>query len=270
MNILHAVSIPSPLGTALQPIVDISTGKTAIFAVECLTRGPRGSRLEQATPLFEYIRRRHLELEMDQLCVAASLRAAAAQPYRMSINVHPASLGDRRDFAGFFLSQCEMLKIDPQRLIVEIGEQSPAADAVRFATALRRLRAAGVAIAVDDVGFGHSNHKAILDCAPEYLKIDRYFVDGAAGDRGRVAVARSILDLADHFGAHVIAEGVERQEDFETLRGLGIRMFQGFLFSRPIGVSRDRSQHPFIDRVLKRHKPLQQPLVDVAIDCANA
>jgi EAL domain-containing protein (putative c-di-GMP-specific phosphodiesterase class I) len=270
MNLLHAVSIPSPLGTVLQPIVDTSGTKAEIFAIECLTRGPRGSRLEEATPLFEYVRRRGLECEMDRTCVTGALRTAAAQPYRISINVHPRTLGNRQDFVAFLLRLCEGLRIDPARLIVEIGEQAPATDVAAFTEALCRLRQAGVSIAVDDVGFGHSNHKAILDCAPQFLKIDRYFVDGAATDPGRLAVVRSILDLATFFGARVIAEGVERNEDCAVLSDLGITLFQGFLFSRPVGASRDRRQHPIVDRVLKRHKSGQQPLIEFAIDRADA
>src|SRR5450759_4094134 len=62
MNFLHATMLPGPLGTVLQTIVETTTGgMPSLFAVECLTRGPRGTKLEQAVPLFEYVRRRGLE-----------------------------------------------------------------------------------------------------------------------------------------------------------------------------------------------------------------
>jgi EAL domain-containing protein (putative c-di-GMP-specific phosphodiesterase class I) len=266
MGFLHSCALPGPLGTVLQPIVDGSSSTPTIFAVECLTRGPRGSKLEEATPLFTYVRRRGLEKEMDRVCVSASLRLAAALPHRISINVHPSTLGERRDFVAFLLRQCVALGIDPKRLIVEIGEQSPAADAGAFRAAIAGLREAGVAVAVDDVGYGHSNYKTILDCAPEYLKIDRYFVQEVADDRARRAVVQSICDLAAFFGATVIAEGVERHEDLEALRDFGISLFQGFLFSRPVGASRDRLQHPIVDRILQRHKPRHQALIQIEID----
>lgn len=266
MSFLHTCVLPGPLATVLQPIVDSSSSTPSIFAVECLTRGPRGSKLEEATPLFAYVRRRGLEKEMDRVCVSASLRAAAGLPYRISINVHPSTLGERRDFVAFLLRQAAALDIDPKRLIIEIGEQSPAADGASFRAAICGLRDAGIAVAVDDVGYGHSNYKTILDCAPQFLKIDRYFVHEVASDRARRAVVQSICDLAGFFGATVIAEGVERQEDLEALRDFGISLFQGFLFSRPVGVSRDRLQHPIVDRILQRYKPRQQPLVQIQID----
>lgn len=228
------VPLPGPLGSVLQPIVDTDGGLRRVYAVECLTRGPLGTRLEGATPLFEYVRRRGLETEMDHACIAIALaNAADCTDCRISLNVHPSTVADRNSFVDFLQRECDTSGIAPSRLIIEIGEQAPASDISAFVRTLTRLRELGVQIAVDDVGYGHSNYRAILDCAPDYLKIDRYFVHHAGDDAGRLAIARSINDLAVHFGATVIAEGVEREEDHVALRSLGIHLFQGYLFSRP-------------------------------------
>jgi EAL domain-containing protein (putative c-di-GMP-specific phosphodiesterase class I) len=230
------VDLPGPLGTLLQPIIDTGTRSKSrcLHAVECLTRGPAGSDFEQATPLFAMIRERGLEPEMDRLCVAQALRTAAGRSsHRIAINVHPATLGDPRDFVQFLLREAARHRIAPLRLIVEIGEQSPAADDRLFRQNVDRLRAHGVHIAIDDVGFGHANYRSILDCRPEYLKIDRYFVQNVNDDPARQAVIRSICDLASYFDSTVIAEGVERLEDHELLRSMGIHLFQGFLYGRP-------------------------------------
>ena len=247
MSILHTAMLPGPLDTVLQTIVDTTGTTPAVFAVECLTRGPRGSKLEQALPLFEYVRRRGLEAEMDCACVSRALRAAAGAAPRLAINVHPATLGDHGKFVRYLLKHSRAAGVDPSRLIVEVGEQTPATDRAAFACTLRALREQGVAIAIDDVGFGHSNFKAILDARPDYLKIDRYFVDGASSDRGKLAVVRSILDLAAHFNAKVIAEGVETARDHELLKDEGIELFQGFLFSRPVA-----ADHPMFAQAMGR------------------
>lgn len=266
MNLLRA-TLPKPLGTVVQPIVDASTGVPRLYAIECLTRGPRGTRLEQAPPLFDYIRSRGLETPMDRACIAEALRNAAGYPCRISVNAHPSTLQD--GFAAFLLDQSQRWSIDPARLIVEIGEQSPCSDMQSFGRTLISLRQHGVAIAIDDVGFGHSNYKAILDSRPEFLKIDRYFINGVADDPARMVVVESILRLADHFGAQVIAEGVEREQDHTALRGAGLTLFQGFLFGRPLQVSRDRAQHPFVDGVLQYDQPIQQPFVQPGVDFAD-
>jgi EAL domain-containing protein (putative c-di-GMP-specific phosphodiesterase class I) len=230
------VDLPGPLGTLLQPIIDTgnrSNGRL-LHAVECLTRGPAGSDVEQATPLFAMIRERGLEAEMDRVCVAQALRTAAGRnSHRIAVNVHPATLGDPRDFVQFLMREAARHRIASSRLIIEIGEQSPAADERLFRENVERLRVLGAHIAIDDVGFGHANYRSILDCRPEYLKIDRYFVQSVSDDPGRQAVIRSICDLASYFDARVIAEGVERLEDHEVLRSMGIHLFQGFLYGRP-------------------------------------
>lgn len=237
MGKLKTFTLPGPLGVLVQPIVETSGGNVRIFAVECLTRGPRGTRLHEASPLFDYVRRRGLELEMDHACITKALRTApAGGDYQISINVHPTTVADRNDFVAFLIRESERAGVALSRLILEIGEQTPAADVRAYCSILDRLRELGVAIAVDDVGYGHSNYKSILDCRPDYLKIDRYFVDHASDDGARRAVVHSILDLAGYFGATVVAEGVERPEDHETLMGMGINLFQGYLFGRPHAV----------------------------------
>src|ERR1700694_5091865 len=238
MHLIRNVELPNPLATVRQPIVEIRGDMRSVPAVECLTRGPRGSAIEQAPPLFDFVRAHGLEFPMDRKCVTCALRTAAAcTDARVAINVHPATLADERDFVRFLIDHSIDCGIDLSRLIVEIGEQTPAPDDRQFQRNVCRLRHYGIHIAVDDVGFGHSNYKAILDCRPEYLKIDRYFVQHVAGDPARQAVIRSICDLAGFFGAVVVAEGVERTEDDEVLRHMGIRYFQGFLYGRPAAVT---------------------------------
>jgi EAL domain-containing protein (putative c-di-GMP-specific phosphodiesterase class I) len=228
----HA-ELPKPLATLFQPIVELNGD---VHAIECLTRGPRGSAIEEASPLFEYVRSHRLETQMDRVCASRALRCGThtlASATRIAINVHPTTLADGPDFVRFLLSESAACALDPSRLIVEIGEQTPAADHRTFQRNICRLRDAGVSIAVDDVGFGHSNYKAILDCRPQYLKIDRYFVQQCSEDPAREAVIRSICDLGGFFNATVVAEGVERVEDDQALRAMGIRLFQGFLYGRP-------------------------------------
>jgi EAL domain-containing protein (putative c-di-GMP-specific phosphodiesterase class I) len=234
MSLLRLATVPGPLATVFQPIVDVDSDGPRLFAIECLTRGPRGSRLEGAVPLFEYVRRKGLENEMDHACITTALRNVAGHDdCRISVNVHPATLAGSRDFVGHLLRECNRRGIAPSRLIVEIGEQAPANDSAAFKSALCRLRECGVAIAVDDVGYGHSSFRSFIDCQPDYVKIDRYFVDHASDDSAKRAVIRSIIDLAAHFGSAVVAEGVERKQDQAVLRDMDIHLFQGFLFGGP-------------------------------------
>lgn len=231
---IHKPTLTSPLETVFQPIVEVRGSQRVLHALESLTRGPRGSALEQAPMLFSYVRRRHLEPEVDRLCIAQALRAAAGDgSHRIAVNVHPVTLASRGDFTSFLLRESASAGIGRDRLIVEIGEQRPASDTTAFHRTVCSLREAGVHIAIDDVGSDHANYRSILDCRPEYLKIDRYFIDGVADDPGRQAVVRSICELGSFFAANIVAEGVERECDHDRLALMGITLFQGFLYGRP-------------------------------------
>ncbi len=99
---------------------------------------------------------------------------------------------------------------------------------------LKGLRRIGVRIAVDDIGLGHSNYRMLLECRPDFFKIDRYLVKGSNGDAYRRAVLHSIAELAQKVGAHAVAEGVDNEADLHTVCAEGIEMVQGYLLSRPI------------------------------------
>jgi EAL domain-containing protein (putative c-di-GMP-specific phosphodiesterase class I) len=267
MNNKRGAALPRPLGSVLQPIVDTDGGMRSVYAVECLTRGPLGSKYEGAAPLFEYVRARGLETQMDHACIAIALsNIAECSDCKIALNVHPTTLVDRKDFVQFLVEECEYSEIAPSRLIIEIGEQTPAADTNAFCRTLARLRNLGVQIAVDDVGYGHSNYRTILDCQPDYLKIDRYFVHHSDSDPARLAVVRSIRDLAAHFGATVVAEGVEREEDHAALRALGISLFQGYLFSPPAADFSTRSAsacgHQLDSASPRDHRAAAHPALD--------
>ena len=103
----------------------------------------------------------------------------------------------------------------------------------RFGASLAALRELGASIALDDVGLGHSNFMMIIECRPNYFKIDRYFVHGARTDVYRQAVLSSVAQLALPFGARVVAEGVETEADLEAVRQAGINLAQGYLFGQP-------------------------------------
>ena len=103
-----------------------------------------------------------------------------------------------------------------------------------FRAALKALRALGARIALDDVGLGHSNFMMILECMPDYLKVDRYLVAGCHHDFHRRAMLASIAQLARPFGARVVAEGVEEAADLAVLKRMGITLIQGYLFGRPM------------------------------------
>ncbi len=248
-ELLETLFTPRSLSIVFQRIFDITSDLPATWGIEALTRGAPGTHFERAGVLFDYVRLKHQESRVDRLCMAEALACASALDHLcvLSLNVHASTLERDDDLALFLEDAAARCGIDPVRIVVEIVEQVPYFDSKRLLRTLASLRAIGVRIAVDDLGFGNCNYRMILDARPEFLKVDRYFVDGCAKDFHRQAVLRSSRGLADDFGSVVIAEGVEQADDLSMLRTLGITVAQGFLLGRP-------SANPFLTpHAIPRH-----------------
>jgi EAL domain-containing protein (putative c-di-GMP-specific phosphodiesterase class I) len=124
--------------------------------------------------------------------------------------------------------------VPPAQLIIEITESSLMADAARAMEVLSRLRSMGVRVAIDDFGTGYSSLAYLKRLPVDELKIDKSFVAHMATDENDAAIVRSTISLAHDLGLSVVAEGVEDQETWNLLLGLGCDVAQGFFVSRPL------------------------------------
>lgn len=234
--LLDRILAPDSLSVCFQPVVDVYTPKKRAHYLEALIRGPRGTSVEAPSILFEYARKKNQEAAVDRACVDAISAAARWLPAdtTLGINVHASTLAMDPGFVEFLAGVLAAGRVPMQRLVVEVVEHAPPWDVSRFRNALKSLRTLGAHIALDDVGLGHSNFMMILECMPDYLKVDRYLVAGCHRDFHRKAMLASIAQLAKPFGARVVAEGVEEPADLAVLKRLGITLIQGYLFGRPM------------------------------------
>jgi EAL domain-containing protein (putative c-di-GMP-specific phosphodiesterase class I) len=237
---LNTILAPGGITPVYQPIVDAAE---SLAGFECLSRGPKGTNFESAKVLFEYVRLKHEEPLVDRACIAAALAQAPHGPgLRLTVNVHASTLVRDRAFGEFLCAVAKEHDIACERLTVEIVEHAPSWDGATLLAALDQLRGAGMRISLDDIGLGQSNFKMILDVRPDFLKLDRYFVESCHRDDDRRAVIRSVAHLASHFGADLIAEGVDCAETADALRTLGVRYMQGNWFA-PAMSATDAGRH---------------------------
>lgn len=233
-TLLDSILAHGGLSIVFQPVFELNESPQ-IYALEALSRGPKGSNAECANVLFEYVRRKGKEAEVDRACVSAVLAAASTitTSAAISINVHASTLENDGGFVSFVLDACAANGIAVSRLILEIVEQQKYFDAAHFFAALDAFRAAGVRIALDDIGLGYSNYRTLIEVRPDFLKIDRYFVSGCKEKDNAQAAIESIALLARRLGGRTIAEGIESGDDLETVRNLGIDLVQGFHLAMP-------------------------------------
>lgn len=230
-SLLETLLDPSQLSVCFQPIFHIHSRANQVYSLEALIRGPRGTNLHRADVLFDYVRRKKAEAAVDQSCFAAICHAATGLPsnLRINVNVHASTLGHGPGFVSYLRSQAKKHSLGLERLTVEIVEHSPTLNVLELLHSLASLREDGVRIALDDVGLGQSNYRMIVDCNPEYFKLDSYFVHGLRADSNRRAVVKSLIALAGAMGSSVVAEGVESKEDLSELVSMGVDLVQANL-----------------------------------------
>lgn len=221
------------LNPVFQPIIDLRA--RAFLGYEALIRGPQGSPLERPERLFATARAQGVGLDLEHLCRDAVLRAFAQLrlPGRLFINAAPKALLDERMSGAQTLELLEELGLSPSRIVIELTENEKITDLPGIYSALADYRRRGFQIAIDDLGEGFANLRMWSELRPEYVKIDKHFVHGIAEDRIKFHFVRAMQDLAEICRAALIAEGIEREEDFVCIRDMGIACGQGFFIARP-------------------------------------
>ena len=208
---------------ALQPIVDLATGRRA--GAEALSRFPAEWGLGPDV-VFEQAHSVGLghELELQALRGAAAL-LDGADGY-VAMNVSPATL---------LTPGCADLlsRLPLHRVLLELSEHDPVEDYDALIAALAPFRAAGLRLAIDDVGAGFSSLRHIVVTTPDVIKIDRSIVSGLDTDPVLATLVRSLVEFARGIGATVVAEGVETADEAQVLRGLDVDLGQGWHFGRP-------------------------------------
>jgi EAL domain-containing protein (putative c-di-GMP-specific phosphodiesterase class I) len=223
----------SDLHTLFQPIYSLS--ERSILGYEALSRGPSNSALHSPINLFAVARSAGRLSELELLC-----RRNACQRFsqlkldgKLFLNVSPDSLMEPKHQPGRTLQLLQTLGIPPSQVVIELTEQSPTDDFALLDTALHHYRAMGFSIALDDLGAGYSSLRLWSELRPDYVKIDRHFIDGIHQDAVKREFVGSILKMAKASRAQVIAEGIELPEELTVLADMGVDLLQGYLLCRP-------------------------------------
>jgi EAL domain-containing protein (putative c-di-GMP-specific phosphodiesterase class I) len=118
----------------------------------------------------------------------------------------------------------------PERLTFEITESALMADPAAALEVLERIAAIGCKLSLDDFGTGYSSLAYLQQLPIDELKIDRSFVVAMTRDDSAAVIVRSVVKLAKGLGLSVVAEGVESEDAFRSLRALGCDQVQGYWF----------------------------------------
>ncbi|MHB1054192.1 MAG: GGDEF domain-containing protein, partial [Thiobacillus sp.] len=221
------------LMTLLQPVLDLVEGR--VMGYEALSRGPSNSPLHAPQALFRVAEQHGLLSALDWACVRMAFKTFAQLklPGRLFVNLSPGSLLDAGFAPDAMLAALDRVGLTSTRVVIEITENSAALDYADLRQAVSRLRAAGIEVAIDDLGEGFSSLRLWSELKPDFVKVDKHFIADIHQDPHKIQFVRSIRQLAEGAHSMVIAEGVESPSELAVLKDLGIRYVQGYLIGRP-------------------------------------
>jgi diguanylate cyclase (GGDEF)-like protein len=228
------------LSPVFQPIASLRDG--SIHAHEALIRGPKGLPFHMPDALLAAARREGLLLEFEVACVVAALEtwAALRQPGRLFVNLSAAAMIEmlRKRSSDAISRSIQKLGLQPRMLTIEITEQDHVTDIQALIEAVHKMREAGLLLALDDFGDGHSSLRLWSEIQPDVVKIDKYFTADLSHRPKKVQTLRALLQIAETFGTALVAEGIETADNLRIVRDLGIGLGQGYYLGRPIAQPR--------------------------------
>ncbi len=152
---------------------------------------------------------------------------------RVSINVSPYQFR-RSNVPALMLRLLSQYNLNPHHVMLELTESALAEDIEQAQQMLQELKSLGIRLSIDDFGTGYSSLSYLTKLPIYELKIAQQFVTDIANSEEAVAIAKTILVMAQTLGFSVVAEGIETAEQLEVLRKNGCDIGQGYLFSHPL------------------------------------
>lgn len=215
-----------------EPVV--CTQSLTVYGYEALARGPADSEFAAASALFSAAMEHGMLYELDCLCRAAALEGAIDFPVgtKLFMNIRPTSIHDPRFRPDALIRTLETCRLSPSDVVFEISEQESIDSYDVFRETRDEYGKLGFQFALDDTGAGYASLEAVMELAPEFIKVDRAFVTGIDEDAGRQAMVRAFQQVARSVGARIIGEGLDRLEELQKLAELGIEFGQGWLFGK--------------------------------------
>jgi EAL domain-containing protein (putative c-di-GMP-specific phosphodiesterase class I) len=212
------------LDIVFQPIVDVAS--QTVFAYEALTRC-RWPSLADPAVLFQRASEEHCCGRLGRMVREVAVRRSQGVP--LFVNVHPDELSAR-----WLVRPDDPVFFHDNDVYVEITESAAFTHYDLCVSVLREIQSrAGIFLAVDDLGAGHSNLKRVLDLEPRIVKLDKALVTGLDRSARQQVLVRHVVRLCVELGAEVVAEGIETEDELRAVIDTGAHFVQGYLLARP-------------------------------------
>jgi diguanylate cyclase (GGDEF)-like protein len=263
----------SCLDYAFQPIVNIHTG--VCYGYEALLRNYEAAGMECIHDFFDQAHHDNVlhpvDMELRNMAIAKFAQLPWKGHVKLFFNLDNRVLNSATYRPGNTLNVLMSSGLSIDSMCFEISERHELQDHEACTRVLNVYRDQGFKIAVDDCGAGFSGFKLLYYTRPEFIKIDRFFIQDIPTDINKRIFVSSIVNLAHVMGSIVIAEGVETKKEYYSCRNIGCDLIQGYLVQRPV-VDMNQLQstyahiHEFSQEEQRKEKSGDKKLIDTEME----
>ncbi|MDR2581407.1 MAG: GGDEF domain-containing protein [Fibromonadaceae bacterium] len=216
-----------------QPVVSLTDGE--VFGYEALSRILVKDASLNIEQLFKISDRIDMSWELETLCRTKALESAKYMntEKKLFLNVNPNTIHDAEFKKGFTKDRLDEYGLDISNIVFEITERVAIADPNTFLNLIEHYREQNYVIAIDDVGSGYSGLNAINSIMPDIIKLDRSLIRDVDKDETKRFLCKAMIDFCKNVGIKMVAEGIETEEELQTLIKLDVEYGQGYFLGVP-------------------------------------
>jgi len=215
---------------AFQPIVDWRT--RTVYSHEALLRGLNN---ESACQVIHQSSRGQIQA-FDAVCRAKAIEVAAriGMHTPLSLNLFPGAALNVGVSLNSTIEAAHRHLFPLDQIIVEATEIEAVGDCARFAQIVKEFRRAGMKFAIDDFGDFCSGLGLLSELQPDIVKLGMSLVRDIHSHRPRQVIVRAIAQVCIDLGIEIVVEGVETVDELSWFNDLGVHLYQGYLFAKPM------------------------------------
>jgi EAL domain-containing protein (putative c-di-GMP-specific phosphodiesterase class I)/GGDEF domain-containing protein/CBS domain-containing protein len=249
--------------TVFQPIISLKDG--GLLGYEALSRGPANSVFNNPEKLFDFARLYGRLWELEFLCRIKALENMSRNnpSFCIFLNVDPHIIDDEKFKKGFTKDFLREFNINPENVVFEITEKNSVVDIRSFKKIIDNYKDQGYRIAIDDTGSGYSGLKLITEIHPHFIKLDMNLIRDIDKDGLKYALIKTFYDFCLVTDIKLIAEGIETENELNSLIEIGIHYGQGYYIQRPAekftGMDSRLIEHIAVRNEKKRELYLNKP-----------
>ncbi|EDL65113.1 EAL domain-containing protein [Bacillus sp. SG-1] len=219
-----------------QPIINLQQNEE-LYGFESLLRSGDDEMVISPAVLFQTANETGLHSLLDQRARETAIRCRKDQltkGIKSFINFLPSTIYNPEFCLQHTFSFVEKYDVDPADLVFEVVETEKIEDVEHLKSVFEVYRREGMKVALDDVGAGFATLEMLSKLKPDYMKIDRAYIDHCDVKKDHQEFLIEVTRISKELGIRVLAEGIERKEELEYCKWLGVDLAQGYYIGKPV------------------------------------